>query len=222
MNQESSSEIQEQKGSAQSINAFCQFAIEKRRTFVIIVVIAVLTAVFFAVCYSDQQYASGWDMCTRIIALATLAVAVVVWFGEIKEDLERQMQRRINVYFMDGEKPLLVCLGALLPGEHDARNLAQQIGKQMVGNQNLAFDATEIELRQLRNVYGNHWSESYKLFQIKITLSTSNTGGIGATKIKAEFEDMEEGQCYVQEVKPGYPRSEGRIRGNSELALQPE
>lgn len=68
-----------------------------------------------------------------LFGLATLLVAVFVWYGELREDWTEQLPRLLTfAYFHDG-LPALVCWHAYLPGEDDIRALAQQLGgRQMV------------------------------------------------------------------------------------------
>lgn len=72
-----------------------------------------------------------WTLIDRVVTFSTLAVAIAVWLGEVREEWERRLPRRLFAYFLYRERPVAVCLGANLAADHDARALAQQLAAQI-------------------------------------------------------------------------------------------
>ena len=92
-------------------------------------------------------YKKFWnDELDQIVSLATLMVAIFVWFGEISENWKKTLPKRLTVRFLDDNNQLvLLCIRAKLSDIGDMRNLAQQIGRHMNHNINLEFQAPDID-----------------------------------------------------------------------------
>lgn len=65
-----------------------------------------------------------------ILGIGTLLVALFVWIGEIEENWENDLPKRLSVFFFWEAKPLIVCRYAWLAGEDEIRTWGQQVGVQ--------------------------------------------------------------------------------------------
>ena len=65
-----------------------------------------------------------------IFGLGTLIVALSVWWGEIQEDWEDELPRKLSVFFFEKEHALIVCRYAWLAGADEIRTWGQQIAFQ--------------------------------------------------------------------------------------------
>jgi len=79
---------------------------------------------------------SWWAWAEPVIALVTLAVAVIIWYGEAAEDWEESLPKRLTAEFWfaepDGSKRLvMVCRHAPIADEGDIRPWAIALGAQM-------------------------------------------------------------------------------------------
>lgn len=79
------------------------------------------------------------------IGMATLLVAILVWFGELRQEWRDNMSSRLTVRFHCDGQPVMRCELAHLTSEADIRNLAQQIGQQMNKNQRLNINAPDMK-----------------------------------------------------------------------------
>jgi len=88
-----------------------------------------------------------WSFLEPVIGVATLAVAAGIWIGERKQDYVESLPKQLTVVFLYPPDPptnarhrvAMVCERAYLAGESDIRAWSQQLGGQMVGNQQLSF-----------------------------------------------------------------------------------
>lgn len=153
------------------------FGWDSRRKHAIFVLLAFGLATAAALRYGSKGWDGVWTFGDRVVTIVTLAVAIAVWFGEIREEWERRLPRKLFAFFLFNEQPVAVCLGAALSGEHDARQLGQQIGLQMCPREErfLAFDCSQIQQRDLRNVVtkaGNN--DSFKPILIVFRLTNED------------------------------------------------
>lgn len=126
--------------------ALSKFAWQSRRWHVLLALLFALLTMLFAFRYrevetnrntpeqtqlSNQRVTSHWAVFDRIVTATTLAVAIAVWLGEVREEWERRLPRKLFAYFLYKDKVVAACLGANIGGAHDARALGQQIGAQM-------------------------------------------------------------------------------------------
>lgn len=65
-----------------------------------------------------------------ILGMGTLFVALFVWIGEIEEDWENDLPKRLSVFFFWEANPLIVSRYAWLAGEDEIRTWGQQVGVQ--------------------------------------------------------------------------------------------
>lgn len=65
-----------------------------------------------------------------ILGMGTLLVALFVWHGEIEEDWENDLPKRLSVFFFWKGKPLIVCRYVWLAGSDEIRTWGQQVALQ--------------------------------------------------------------------------------------------
>lgn len=76
----------------------------------------------------------------QIVSLATLMIALFVWYGEIAQDWKNNLPKRLTVRFENEQSQLvMLCIKAHLSDVADIRALGQQIGLQISGEKMLAF-----------------------------------------------------------------------------------
>lgn len=80
-----------------------------------------------------------WERLSDAAGPATLVVAMAIWVGELHQDWTASLPKRLTVRFLHGGRTVMSCEDAYLAGEADIRQWGQQIGRQMNGNENLAF-----------------------------------------------------------------------------------
>lgn len=123
--------------------SLCKYAREKRAGHILIVFCVVLLTllivrpIFIAPMSANTDW---WDWAEPIIGCLTLGTAFSVWLGELRQDWENNLPKRLNIYFHYNGNNRLVCTGLRVAAEGDIRALAQQVGKQMNGNILLDFD----------------------------------------------------------------------------------
>jgi len=116
----------------------------------------ILTALFLVWVVIDWQ--SGWKVLDnvkilwnneldQIVSLATLMIALFVWYGEIAQDWRNNLPKRLTVQFANDQGELVLqCFKAHLSDVADIRTLGQQIASQMCdNNRNLEFRAPYIK-----------------------------------------------------------------------------
>jgi hypothetical protein len=115
----------------------------------------ILTGFFLLLVVMD--WLSGWlvldDLKTRwntdldqIVSLATLMIALFVWYGEIAEDWKNNLPKRLTVRFEnDMNELVMLCIKAYLSDVADIRALGQQIARQMCENKDIHFRAPYVK-----------------------------------------------------------------------------
>jgi hypothetical protein len=82
----------------------------------------------------------------QIATLATLIVAIFVWYGEILDEWKQSLPKRLTVEFKNSQgQRVLLCDKAHLSDVADIRALGQQIGLQMTAATYLEFRAPYVE-----------------------------------------------------------------------------
>lgn len=93
-----------------------------------VLILAGLVAFSFSIFFQNH-----WGWLEPLTGIATLLVAIGVWWGEVKQDMENALPKRLNVRFLFEGKEIMRCDQAYLAGESDIRAWGQQIGRQLVG-----------------------------------------------------------------------------------------
>ncbi len=90
----------------------------------------------------EEGVSERWAQVDMAIGVATLCVAIVVWFGEARERWRESLPNRLTVefYYGAGTEPVLVCRNATLASPGDIRAWSQQIGRQLLGGKDLDFN----------------------------------------------------------------------------------
>lgn len=134
-----------------------EYAWKRHRGHIVITIMAVLLLGFGAFALNElhppinlqnsttslSTSPTNWaDWLVRIqafLALPTLLVAIFVWYGEIQEDWENSLPKRMSVFFIHNGLPVIICRYVWLAGEDDLRAWGQQVAAQAVDVQYLSF-----------------------------------------------------------------------------------
>jgi len=104
------------------------------------------------------------------VGVATLIVAVVVWWNEVTEECTRTLPKRVTVRFWHQGKELMRCEKAHLFDEADMRSLGQQIGAQMTGGRHLQMVAPAVRKTSTPDTLIDHHGNHYLHYEINFTL----------------------------------------------------
>ncbi|GIW95261.1 MAG: hypothetical protein KatS3mg110_3302 [Pirellulaceae bacterium] len=130
----------------------------------------VLGGLLIAVIRPWQESSLGWWTPTEaLLSLLTLAVAVLIWLGELREEWERNLPKRLEVvYFFEG-RPVMVCRDCMLVSESDIRAWAQQLGAQLCQQPVLQF-VPEMLLVPPRLVFHRPLKKVVRLYKLGVEL----------------------------------------------------
>lgn len=100
--------------------------------------------------YLGRSWVSGilasWkDFWSHLVGIATLVVACIVWIGEFRQDWLSWLPSKLTVRFFYNHQEVMQCRLADLASTGDMRALGQQIGRQMVANQDLHLKIPSIK-----------------------------------------------------------------------------
>lgn len=121
-----------------------------------------------------------WDWAEPIAGISTLVTALGVWIGELRQDWENNLPKRLTVHFQFENQDILVCRGMHLPNEGDIRALSQQIGSQMTRGRQQVDSKTKGEegklkfdpfIKQREPIIVYEESLVYKLYTVFFKLS---------------------------------------------------
>jgi hypothetical protein len=88
---------------------------------------------------SPIKWVDWWVYVQSLLGIGTLLVALFFWYGEIKEDWENSLPKRMSVFFIHKGRPVIVCRYIWLAGDDDLRAWGQQVAAQAVGERFLSF-----------------------------------------------------------------------------------
>lgn len=131
---------------------------------------------------SLQPLLRVWDQVVGILVdIATLLIAVMLWYSEFKNSWLRSLPVRLDVDFTFNGAHVMRCAYAHLGSELDARQLGQQIGRQMVAAKtgseaNLKFRAPKVELRAVGAQWNPHEVNYCNLYRVHFELQELPTG----------------------------------------------
>lgn len=120
-----------------TVSSKWSFAWKQQRSIIACACAAVVLTTLVVKPWQPQPQLGWWQWMDAICGVATLAVALIVWWGELTETWERSLPKRLRVVFEFEGNPALICEDAPLASEADMRALAQQIGRQMNDNRDL-------------------------------------------------------------------------------------
>ncbi len=116
-----------------------QFAWIRQKTVIPVAMVAIAITSLIVRPWNLQPQLGWWQAMDPILSMTTLAVALLVWWGEVTESWEQSLPRMLRVEFVYKGQAILVCENAPLLSEADSRALAQQIGMQMNEGKPLAL-----------------------------------------------------------------------------------
>ncbi len=123
-----------------------------------------------------------------IFSLGTILVALSLWWGEIREDWENDLPKRLSVFFFYEDNPLIVCRYVWLAGADEIRTWGQQVAlqaqpskqvqpdKKVAGKDKLDF-GPDVETRKPILLLGpggevwKHYSVCFRLTDLNPTLT---------------------------------------------------
>jgi hypothetical protein len=129
------------------------------------------------VAVAPTNWADWVSRLQSLLGVGTLLVALFVWYGEIRDDWENDLPRRMSVFFFHAERPVIVCRHVWLAGADDLRAWGQQVAAQAAGERFLDF-SPEIEARgpELRTTPGGtvcrHYAVCFRLTRLSPALSS--------------------------------------------------
>jgi hypothetical protein len=137
----------------------------QKRLIGIFIIICAMTS---ALAGSLTGFSGVWEWIDPALTLGTLSVALLVWFGEISQDWERQLPQQLTVEFHYQGRTVFLCERAPLIDE-EPRAWAQQIGLQMNGNEKLSFwpipEETSVAIEPWRGKWVRHRKLRFELQQ---------------------------------------------------------
>lgn len=146
------------------------FAWKQQRTILVWASAAFVVALLVVQPWTTQPRTAWWQALDAILGAATLAVAVIVWFGELNESWEHSLPKRLKVVYLFEGRPVMVCEDSVLTAESDIRSMAQQMGAQMNGERNLKLggiiDSVTPRIEQVPGV------GRVRRYEIRVTLTS--------------------------------------------------
>jgi hypothetical protein len=158
-----------------------RYAVTKRRTHVgvSLAVVAIAGVWLFRYHSSGASAAASaaavpsegmslWDLVQLLLGLATLAVAICVWVGEVSQDWQRERPKLLSMFCFYEGRPVLICYHAYLADQGDIRAWSQQVCGRQMGAGDLSFvPVVDVRPPELltdgRSVYLHH--------QVRFTLT---------------------------------------------------
>ena len=119
----------------------------------------------------------------QVATLATLIVALFVWYGEISAEWKLSLPKRLTVEFKNSQgERVMLCVNAHLSDEADIRPLGQTIGGQLAPETRLDFRAPFVQqtsgkiLHDAEIGYYLHYHASFILTNLPESLKTLPPG----------------------------------------------
>ena len=146
------------------------FARQYRRGHIIFACCATLVAALFVAVDYDNGTVGWWGWLEPVVGVTTLAVALAVWMGELRQDWENSLPKRLTVSFQYQGKEYMRCEQAYLAGEADIRAWGQQLGSQMAGTPFLRFQPNILQ-QPGKICREHHTGACYKLYLVTFFLT---------------------------------------------------
>lgn len=121
------------------LRSVASFAWSKQHKVILTALLAVGVMLFWTAPWSTEPRTQWWNAGEPILGMATLAVAILIWFSETVEAWEHTLPKRLKVIYVYGDRPAMVCEDAVLIAESDIRSWALQMGQQMNENKQLSI-----------------------------------------------------------------------------------
>lgn len=173
------------------------FALQKRRKwFYVPIVFVVLLSLKLIVIPLNEFWQNNFEViATSAILIATIILAI----GELNNDWEAHLPKRLTVIFTYKGLPVMKCKEAWLAGESDIRQWSQQIGKQMSDGEYLDFEPF-VDQKESVEEQGEDF---FKLY----------TTTFKVTKVPKKFESNYQHECMLcQWIKDKNKREEKLVK----------
>ena len=160
--------------------SYWKFILKKRHFILWGLLLFVVLAIFVG--FTNQEVAEGetpnffqelswWaDWIDPIIGLGIFIVTLLIGAIQLIEDWEDNLEKRLTVFFIYGENPVMICENAFLSSESDVRALGQQIGSQMAGTRDLKFRPFNIRYSAPKAQKGEYGG-FFLFYQVKFYLN---------------------------------------------------
>ena len=117
------------------------------------------------------------------MGIATLLVAILVWYGEMCSNWEASLPKKMSVFFFYAGRPVIVCRYVWLADASDLRAWGQQVAKQAAYNiQQLGFGPDVKAADPVLEIEPNgdmfrHYSVCFQLTEYPSTLDNDSERG---------------------------------------------
>jgi hypothetical protein len=119
---------------------------------------------------SPSNWGEWWIRIESFLGIGTLFVALFVWYGEIRENWENDLPKRMSVFFFYNDLPVIVCRYVWLAGADDLRAWGQQVAAQAAFNERSLEFSPEIKtqdpslvIEEDGNMICKHYIVSFQL-----------------------------------------------------------
>jgi hypothetical protein len=153
----------------------CQFLWQTRSGYLIFTIVVALSVILLVAITFTNGNTPWWNWLEPLTGTTTLAVAIAVWLGELKQDWENALPKRLTVSFFYRDQEYMRCEKAYLAGEADIRAWGQQLGLQMAGSKMLSLNPS-IEQSPGIIVVDENTNQKIKLFVVKFYLNSLPEG----------------------------------------------
>ncbi len=133
----------------QTLSKYIKIFKQNKRDFIIIILISLAVLLLYSgvvqqgLCQLKEILATGAENISKniesVMTAITFILAIFIGWGAWEKKWEEKLPKRLTVHFKYEDRYVFTFCKALLPEKTDIRAWAQQIGKQMNGNNNLDF-----------------------------------------------------------------------------------
>jgi hypothetical protein len=143
----------------------------------------------------SSNWAEWVNRLQSFLGIGTLFVALFVWYGEIRDDWEKDLSKRMSVFFFYDDQPFIVCRYVWLAGPDDLRAWGQQVASQAAGERYLDFSPdVEAQAPCLAvtpdGTVCSHYAVRFQLTKLPSSL-TKDLGMCCYQNFVAEFKDVQ-------------------------------
>lgn len=141
-------------------------ALTARRKQIVCALGAILLLALAIQPWISTPWVNWWGWLEPITGIATLVIAIFVWWEEIGRNWEESLPKKLTVSFYYKDWLVMRCEEAYLASVSDIRAWAQQLGRQMASNQGLEFEPFIIQRKGVVDE-----TKSFKLYCADYTLT---------------------------------------------------
>ena len=132
--------------------------------------LAILAVIVIGRPFSDKPQMKFYDGLGQVVGFATLAVSLLVWFGDQRTRWEQSLPKLLTVVYLYDGRPAMKCVHATLLGEADVRAMSQQMGAQITGVRHLAISPV-FELKSTEIIQQESAPKMAVLYTVHMTLT---------------------------------------------------